>query len=444
MSTLCDLPNEILLEVVRGLGAIWSFETQSEAFKCKRTEIRRQRENHLRQRTLHALCLTSRRLRCLSIPTLYASSATSATRAGLTNLQLLHRTLSDPNSALDQTRRLAEYVRSVENRLADFQGNSLQDDEAFQQGPSTTYFQLLADLVSCAPNIEHLCIVSLEYEEVSFWSHVLTKSLCFPYRSSTQLVRLSAQIHAPAWSSSREVSVLERMLRHAQSLPKLEELRISGATTGSSVSLAFKTDEIGNLRRLDLLDCSLEIDEVGELVFGCKHLRHLICKWAFVRVRRLTLRVLHMALLARAETLETLTLDWQEIRCNTTTLPGRTTLESIRSMKSLRALDICELGFLNDDHSLLDLPGQIAENALSELLPESLEQMTLILKGKNGDYDDHILENASCLWQLSDDCRTSMSQLKTICIKAGNNMCTPSLADAFASVGVELHTEIVI
>ena len=442
MPLLCDLPDEILLDVIRCLQAIRSFKTQSVAFRRKETEKGRQYENHARQRTLYALCLTSHRLRYLSLPTLYASSITCATRSGLRQLQLLHRTIGSPNNALGQTKHLAEYVRYVENRLADYQGNSLQDDEVFQQESVSAYFQLLGNLVLCAPNIEHLCVVSLEHNDVSFWIHVLGTSLHPIRHGPAKLEHLSTQIHTYAWSSVPGVSIFERILQHVQFLPMLSELRVSGATTERDYDVAFHAGEVANLRRLDLTESNLEIVEVADLLLACKNLRHFTCKWAFLNNALVGPSILHTALLARADTLETLSLDWREVRHSHLIQSQSKLLGSLRSLRHLRSLEICEVGFLSNDLSLLDFPDQTLEYALSELLPESLEEMTLLTSGDINSHGDDILDNALCLWQFTVNRRTLMPHLKTVCIKAGHQIFTPGLVNAFGKAGVRLYTEI--
>ncbi|KAJ8110216.1 hypothetical protein OPT61_g6883 [Boeremia exigua] len=424
MPSIYDLPDEILLEVVRCLGAIHSSETQSEAFKHKRIEKERQRENFIRKQALYALCLTSHRMRCLSSPTLYASSSTCATRSGLKQLQLLHRTMAEPANALSPTKRFAEYLQYVENRLADFRGNSLQDDEGFQQDSVATYFQLLASLVLCAPNIEQLCVVSLEHDDVSFWTNVLGNPSGAPYQGFSKLAQLSAQIHTLAWSSLPGISILEQILQLAQSLLMLSDLRVSGATTTSEHLLDFQSDEITNLRRLDLTECNLEFVETANLLQACRNLRHFTCKWEFVKDTHVGPSVLRPALLARADTLESLSLDWREVRYNTLIEPGSSMIGSLRTLENLKDLEICELGFLGDWFSILELPGQPTSFEISELLPASLQSMVLLAKGDVEHYDDDVLKNARCLWQFSKHCEQATPHLKSFCIKSKKRMCT--------------------
>lgn len=442
MISLCNLPDEILLDVIHFLEAIRSYETQSTAFKNKEAEKARQCENHIRQQALHALCLTSHRLRRLSLPILYSSSITCTTSSGLRSLQLLHRTITSSNNALGQTKRLSEHLRYVENRLADYKGNSLQDDEAFQQGLVTTYFQLLAGLVLLAPNIEHVCVVSLEYDHVSFWTHILNKSQGFIIRNGPSKLRyLLAQIHAHGWSTSPDISVSERIIQHLQSFPMLSDLRISGAITNRAQSLPLVPSKTLDLRRLDLIENTLDIDDVAGLLLACKAIQHFTCRWAFYNDVYVDPSSLHTALLAHANTLETLSIDWREVRFLLVNDANVRVLGSLRPLKALRSLEISDLGFLSTDRSLLDFADDILEHPLSALLPESLEQMTLLTEATTDFFYDDVLEDAVCLWQLTKDCKTSMPHLKALCVKADCELSVLTLAYAFERAGVRLHVQ---
>ncbi|XPS99116.1 hypothetical protein M3J09_008298 [Ascochyta lentis] len=444
MPSLYDLPDEILLEIARGLQAIRSYETQSVAFKHKGTEKGRQRENHIRQKALHALCLTSHRLRCISLPTLYASSITCATWSGLKQLRLFHRTISSSEKALNQSKSLKGYVQYVENRLADYLGNSLHDDEIFQEKSAFGYFHLLSKVVLCAPNLEHLCVVSLEHGEVSFWDHLLAKS-----HPSTRLVGhglgklryLSIQIHAHAWPTVPGAAVFERISLTLRSFAMLSELRVSGATTNREFELVSRPQKVPNLQRLDLTECCLEMSEVADLLSACKDVRHFTCRWAYLQGARSGPSELRTALLAHTDILESLALDTREIRYDPNIELEPKVLGSLRALKSLKSLEICETGFSSCDLSLLDFPDQRLDPGLSMLLPRSLERMTLLARGDFNHYDEDVLEDAFCLWQLAHDRMTTLPHLKALCIVARHDLSAPGLVKVFKKAGVQFHIE---
>lgn len=441
MLSLYDLPDEIILEIVRSLEAIRSHKTQSVAFTHKRIEKERQRENHIRQRTLYALCLASHRLRCIALPTLYTSSITCATWDGLRRLQLFYRTISNFNNALGQTKRLAEHIRYVENRLADYLGNSLQDDEVFQQQSASTYFQLLAKIVLCAPNVENLCVVSLEHEDITLWSHLLSKSHCSINHGSAKLACLSCQIHTYPQSSMPGFSVFERISQTLGSFSMLSELRVSGATIDQNRRLALRLGDIPSIRRLDLTECNLETLDLANMLQACRNLRHFTCRWSFMNGPCGRLSQLHGALLAHADTLETLILDPREVSYGPYHVPGPNALGSLRCFRSLKFLEISELGFLSSDVSLLDYPDQALESRISVSLPESLEQLTLLVEIRLINYCENALESASCLWELAHDRKAMLSNMKMLCMVSRHKITAPDLVAAFKDSKVQLKVE---
>lgn len=442
MPSLYDLPDEVLLEVVRGLEAIRSFENQSEAFRGAKQEKARQCENHIRQQTLHALCLASHRLRYLSLPTLYSSFLTCATRHGYSHLQLLHRTILDAENALVQTKHVARHTRYIETRLADFRGESLQDDATFQQNSIGNYFQLLATVALCAPNLEHLCVVSIEHDDVSFWAHVVDNVPRYLQPALAKLKHLSIQFHAYPSSTLQGVPTTQRVLQHLQLLPLLSDLWISSASSNIGYASAFRSIEFSNLLRLDLTVCSLELVDVADLLLGCKSLQHFACRWQWVNDTQVGPSVLHPTLLVLANSLKTLALDWRAIRHRILAETQDAMIGSLKSLHNLRSLEVCELGFLSDFNELSNLSEQQPGPKISDLLPEGLAHMTLLVSTGYGQYDSESLEESTRVIQFSNDCKDSLPSLKTLCIKAKKTLSLPSLTSAFARAGVELRSEI--
>jgi hypothetical protein len=446
MPLLCDLPDEILLEVVRSYEIIRSYETQSTAFKYRGKEKGRQLDNHIRQRALSALCLTSHRLRCISLPTLYASSLSCATWHGLRQLHLFHRTISSPHNAVGQSKRLAEYLQYVENRLADYLGNSLQDDEFYHANSAARYFRLLSDVVLCAPNIQHLCVVSLEHAEVSFWNYLLPKWNACPSTNMighglTNLKHLCVQVHSQGQASVSEAALFERIILTLHSLPILSDLRVSGADSNVEATRLYPLGDLPNVRRLELTECSLEFSEVTHLLSACKDLRYFSCKWAFLNYASRGPSSLYPALIVHAKTLEALTLDLREVRYDPRLGPESKILGSLRPFISLEFLEICETSFLRSNLSLLDVPDQTLDHEMSALLPPNLEQLTLLVNSDYGNYDDNPLDEVFVLWQLAYDCKTSLPHLKTLYVNGRYKMSAPNLVRAFRKAGVRFDTE---
>lgn len=442
MGVLCDLPDELLVNVVHFFDIIRSHETQSTAFRDKNSEKARQCENNIRQRTLHALSLASQRLRRVSLPILYSSSVTCATSNGLESLQLLHRTLTNSEYALGQTKRLREHLRYLENRLADYKGNSLQDDEDFQQGSVRLYFQLLADLVMLAPNIEHVNIVSLEYDDVSFWTHVIDAPQRTHLDSSSKLKWLVYQIHAGP--TSPDISISERSIQYLPSYPMLEDLRMSRAITQRAGSLPLIPAKTMSICRLDLAENSLDIEDVADLLLACSTIRHFKCDWTFDHAVNVDPATLNNALLAHSNTLETLSLDWREVGFLLSHDANVRLLGSLQSLKVLRTLRISELGFLSTNRSILQFPDMVLDRPLSTLLPESLEHMELLMETIPHPFPIDSLEKTVCLWDLADGSKTSLPHLDVLCINiiGVDDLSVVALTDAFGKAGVQLHVQI--
>lgn len=439
MAALCDLPDELLVHIVRFLETRRSFETQSTAFKDKISEKARQCENNIRQRTLHALSLTSHRLRRVSLPTLYSSFVTCATSNGLRSLQLLHRTLASSNYALGQHKRLVEHLKYLENRLADYKGNSLQDDEDFQQGPVKIYFQLLADLVLLTPNIEHICTVSLEYDDISFWTRIID---AFRTRNNDRPPRLRyliTQIHTGP--TSPDISVSEQTIQHLPSYPMLQELRMSRATTQRAGSLPLVPAKTLSISRMELTENSLDVEDVADLLLACTSLRHFKCKWIFDNAVNVDPSTLHNALLAHANTLETLDVDWRDVKFLLSNDANVRLLGSLKPFKVLRSLRISELGFFSTSWSILQFPDIVMDQPLSTWLPESLERMELLMESPPHPLQHDSLDETLCLWELADDFETTLPHFDTLSISTveGGELSAPVLTAAFEQHGVQLR-----
>jgi hypothetical protein len=151
---------------------------------------------------------------------------------------------------------------------------------------------------------------------------------------------------------------------------------------------------------------------------------------------------LHAALLAHTDTLETLFLDWREVVWQTVVFHhDALLLGSLQSMKLLRNLQLCEIGFLTDDLSSIppDYPFQGAKLSLAGLLPASLECLTLYPVEAIAD----LVHRAPLLWQFSGEIDKLLPLLKTLCIviKPGNILCA-RLEREFESAGVALRIEL--
>jgi hypothetical protein len=443
MANLCDLPDELLSEVVQNLDSIRSYEPQSTAFKYKEVEKSRQRENRVRQLTLHSLCMTSHRLRRLSLPTLYGSFLGCTTWNGCEPLELFYRTISSPKNAVGLPVRLGDYIRYVENRLSDHLGNSLHDDTEFYGAVSMVarYYELLATIVHFAPNIEHLSVVSLETDEISFWVHIVPEDRGDEAAASSNLTshgllklrNLCFQTHTEG-SFGFEAAWFRRICSSLVSLPSLADLRASGVMTSDISQPLPGTFE--KLQRLDITECILDFEEVVQILQACEKLQHFTCIWTFLNCGAESPSDIYSGLVKHADRLRTLELDMREVRFNFGTGINSEALGSLRYFTQLETLVICETSLLGSRFSLLDFPDQILNCRMSEILPENLKNLTLLVQSDYGYEDDCRLDEASSLWHLVDDCKTLLPQLESVTIMGEFEMSAPNLAAAFKDEGI--------
>lgn len=240
-TTISDLPEELLLQLVSYFCCITSQETQTAAFKNKQQEKGRQCENRTRQLSLHALCLMSHRLRRIATPILYASFTGSTTWYNFKLLQLFHRTISSPVKSITGHIRLLDCLQYVENRSADYLGNSLDSDIHVDGADRMVaqYYTLLADVIIRAPNLRQITVVSLETSEVSLWKNIVPEegSLSSTPKMIHRLQKLQVlclQVHTSELVST--AGCFRRICSAVATLPMLTEFRTSGATVTTAVS----------------------------------------------------------------------------------------------------------------------------------------------------------------------------------------------------------------
>lgn len=333
LSLLEKLPDELLIMVASCLRPIRSFETQSEAFKWKPQESQRQAENAKRRRTLCALCLTSRRLNQIVEPTLYSAFISTATPIGLIVLQRFLR-------ALAARPKLAENIKYIENRLSDYRGFSLGrdlDDDRLESFVAEYQYELAA-LIRVAPNLDHLSVVSLE-PKGSLWQHLIAphRSLChrFPRLRTlclqTNMIPLLPRLYTQTFH-------LEQLFYALFAAPQLEEISASSLTSQQRSFIV--KEKSSKIKRLQLFECVLDVDEVAAMVGACTNLRSFGCSWAWSMSDGSSPNPLSTALLAHRKTLKELRLD-----CGIDG-PHLTTLGlSLSGFTALTTLELCETSF---------------------------------------------------------------------------------------------------
>lgn len=446
--SLYDLPDELILETVHHLSTIRTFEPQSTAFREKKKERARQSENRIRQTALHSLCLTSRRIRCIATPALYASFVSFGTQHGYKTLKLFHRTISNPADTIDLKVHVATYIHYVENRLSDYLGNSLLDDSATDdvEEMAAHYFLLLSDIVRHAPNIQHLSIVSLEVDEVSFWRYILPgdsgtwappPSVKIASHGLCQLQYLSFQLLNEVYDMSPDAASFLRICSAMSSIPSLIDLRASSVVTyglTTSFNGFFK-----NLQRLEITQCVLDFDEVGELWSGCEALRHITCEWAFLDCAFEKLSDLNPGLLRHTKTLETLNLDLREVRFH---VPGiespKSLVCSLRPFKNLKSLAVCEVALFGTPFPVSYSLNQNQKYRIAELLPENLTHLTLLLE-HGSDKSRWLIDGAVALSDLAEKCKMGLLGLNEITIRSPARLSTLAITKTFQEVGLSFN-----
>jgi hypothetical protein len=430
-TALDDLPDELLLHVVQHLRCINSLEPQSTAFKQKAEEKARQCENRVRQLALHSLCLANRHLRRIATPTLYASFVGSATRHGLKPLQLFHRTITGSSAPL------ADHLEYIENRLSDYLGNSLYDDTEEDGAVDMVlqYFYLLADIVSHAPNIQRLSVVSLETIDVSFWDYILPDGLfaggppLVANHGFPKLQSLCFQIHTRGHGRIRMTNSFSRIFSAMTLVPVLRDLRASGVMSSDFAQTL--TGQFKKLTRIEITECVLELDEVISIWAACDELRHIVCEWAFLNYASNQPSDLYEGLLRHCETLEYLHLDMREVRVLESPDAQPNKLGSLQPFEVLTSLTICERALLGTAHVYFEDQIRSQDARLSELLPAKLEKFVLLMQGEVEHEADEILLDAEPLLTLSNDCPQLLPDLKVVLVQSRDQLIQPTLTKAF-------------
>ncbi|CAO2649232.1 Nn.00g066170.m01.CDS01 [Neocucurbitaria sp. VM-36] len=439
-TTLCDLPDELILETIRSLNVTRSYETQSTAFKEREKEKARQCENRVRQLALHSICLTSHRLRRIATPTLYAAFLGSATWHGFEPIRLFHRTISNPEHAIGLNVRLAECVQYVENRLSDYRGNSLHDDMSTSDATDmiTQYFYLLADIIKYAPNAQHLSIVSLEDDQVSFWEFILPGHLGGGASNAPSLVAshgfpklqtLNLQLHTQAYGI-----LFHRICLAMTSVPLLTEIRASGVIASGATwpsSLSFQS-----LQRLELTECTLDFEEVLDILLACESLQHIACHWAFLDAGRTTPSDIYPGLLHHSKTLRTLCLDMREVRLQYTSVTI-SPLGSLRTFTNLESLTACETALLGNTRPLFGFADQDLPYNIVELLPGKLKKFALLFRSDLWYERRYLIDDVHALWHLAENCKAAVPDLSHVSVSSTLEQDAPNLTLAFNALGLE-------
>lgn len=430
VATFSDFPDEIILEVIKNYDTIRSFETQATAFDKKREETTRQRENRMRQRTLHSICLTSHRLRRIATPILYASFIGCTTFEGLEPLRLFHRAISQFKTPGSLHTPLSECVQYVENRLADWQGNSLHEDTSVSGASEMVveYFQLLSDIVKWSLKLEHLSVVSLETLHASFWKHFQNPGNSWESNYSS-LTTLCIQVNT--MDTGLKLCGLSEICGSLAAATNITDLRTAGLSAGFSAwPVAFFND----VQRLEFHKCMFQLEEIAEVISFCKQLRHLVCQWAYSEHDGKAPEGFHSSFLKHASTLETLHLDMRHVYFWEGLCASE--LYFWQPFIALKSFTVSDRDLLEDSLGYVEHP----DSALAQALPKNLQKFTLLCGDEDGSNDNLEFDMIFKAKDLVENCKEKLADLEEFHIVYYDiPAACPELTSAFASVNVKFE-----
>ncbi|KAH8725441.1 hypothetical protein GQ44DRAFT_707074 [Phaeosphaeriaceae sp. PMI808] len=303
------------------------------------------------------------------------------------------------------------------------------------------YFHVLADVVKFSPNLQHLSVVSLETDEVSFWNHILPNdSGPRPSSHSTEIAvhgfptlkSLCVQIHTHEFCfDNHELQLFRRVCSAMTGVPALIDLRASSVIE-CATNVHPHHSKFERLQRLEITECVLELDNIVQLLDACNGLRHISCDWAWLDTEDPP-SLLYDGLLRHSKTLETLYLDLRDISYFSDHVER---LGSLRPFTNLRSLALCQTTLFGSTVSILDIPDQVRDFHLSDHLPSLLQKLTLLISGGLSLQNDTRLDASSVVWTFIDDFMYYLSDLREVQVKSCHELSAPEVSKAFVSAGV--------
>jgi hypothetical protein len=409
-ASLLGLPDELILQIISSFEVIRSDEPQSQAFRDKTKEKSRQRQNHDGQAVLHALCLTSRTLNRVSTSRLYSSFVGSTTLHGIGLLRSFLATVTSKPE-------LGNHIEYVENRLSDYLGNDLLHDMDFHEAETMVaeYFVRLAILVRRSPNIRHLCVVSIESIDISFWRHLLPDASLvprcdiadhgFPKLQTLALQTNTKQKYAQV-SPAASFSVIFIEMGAA---PNLSRIRASGLEFGLAVSV---WQPFATLRHIDLTEVESEFEDVDRILSACNDLERFTCQWAYLSMRESSIDLLP-SISRHKNTLKTLWLAASASQYDTANTPV-VNLNNLSSLTALTEAKLSNFG-VRDRYSL---PPSTAWTSplLSTRLPSSIQHLTIMYPTIWTDTVSYSFDVLTELWRLAENRAQLLPNLRELVI----------------------------
>lgn len=449
------LPDEMVQEIIGQLGVIRSYDTQFKYTKHQKDgvlEANRQYENQIRRLALYNLCLTSRRLRRLANPILYASFIGTATEHGTETLQLWRERVLDRSGSGEE---LNKYLKYVEIRRMD---KWCQNDNIPPHIIAQHYLTVLADVVKQAPNLQHLSIENIEDHERSFWKHLVLEQDTSPSSAPkpvaehvfSKLRTLCVHTATRGYYMDDRTMSFPQICPYISTAPMLNDFRACGVASHPSESMP----QLGcwnTLQRLEITECFLEIESVASVLSACEGLRHVVCTWNSLEDVEGRPSDLYASLLRHAETLEFLHLDLRELMFRSEEDSDSNLAEEdegyadqvlLEPLGTLRPFERLSELILSQNCLLGVFPpyGDFPESAspIAELLSRSITNFTMLLGYESLHRVGYkSMDESSYLWDLVSGCRPSDLSLQDLSFRAKHKLSeAPELTQAFLDVGV--------
>jgi hypothetical protein len=423
-TTLHDLPDELVLELVRHFSYIPYGPLLSTTLARQCSNGERRPTNRESQLTLHSLCLTSRRLRKIATPFLYASFSEMPTWHGPEPLQLFLRTISCPKPGIGLQVRFVTYLQYVESSSQEEIHRCRPWNQPAKESDQMTahYFQLLARIVECATDLRSLFVVSTETDDISFWKHIL---LTESHSSSTLncLQKLQFSNFGGHWWNTNS-ALYNRVFQAMVYLPMLEDVRALGIFSDRptfSLHGTFKS-----VQRLDFPACGLSIEDVGKLLAACNGLLHFTCSWSTLPTYTKPSEF-YAGLLRHRTSLKTMHVDIRSAYHNCAGFAHGSRLGSLQDFTALESLGICERLLLGTVERQAAFLYPVSPPRISEVLPVDLKQLTLVV------YNDYDIDSdkTSSLMNLAEDCQYHLPALKQVSVDCNTDLNASNLIKAF-------------
>ncbi|KAF2246327.1 hypothetical protein BU26DRAFT_432360 [Trematosphaeria pertusa] len=287
------------------------------------------------------------------------------------------------------------------------------------------YWYGLATIIRQSPNIQHVCVVSVESGDLSLWNYLIPpdepthKDKKIAGHGFPRLHTLVLQIHMKEdYGSAPSGASFSRMCCSLGSVPGLARLHASGVVSSPPPVLIH--GDFKSLRHIEITECTTVLDQVDQLLEACNDLEHFACQWAFLDCSIDCPMDVLPGLLKHKETLVTLHLDLREVRFFSD-LHHEIRFSSLPRLTAIREAKLDYTCLLDDYivYSNSAVPSK-GLHRTAPILPASLEHLTMLLTFRwphdDSEYVDHLL----VLYQLVKDVADLLPRLREVVVQYKN------------------------